>query len=76
MPESEAMNGDANMSSCEGTDGADAPEASWVSGVANPPEARGMSVERRAGHAGDPSDKVRDSRLDEWSPDANGTPYR
>lgn len=76
MPESEAMSGGANISPCEGAGGADAPGAGRVNGVANPPEARGMSVEKHASRAGDPSDKVRDSWLDEWSPDADGVPYR
>lgn len=76
MPESEEMSGGANISPCEGAGGADAPGAGRVNGVANPPEARGMSVEKHASRAGDPSDKVRDSWLDEWSPDADGVPYR
>lgn len=76
MPESEAMSGGANISPCEGAGGADAPGAGRVNGVANPPEARGMSVEKHASRAGDPPDKVRDSWLDEWSPDADGVPYR
>ena len=77
MPGSEATGGSGNMPPFEGAgDGADAPGTDRANSVVNPPALRGMRVEKGVGRAGEPSGKVRDSWLDEWSPDADGVPYR
>lgn len=77
MPGSEATGGSANIPPFEGAgDGADAPGTGRANGVVNPPELGGMRVEKDAGRAGEPSGNVRDSWLDEWSPDADGVPHR
>ena len=76
MPGSEAMGG-ASMSPSEGAGGgADLPGTDRAGGSANSQESRGVGVEKGAGRAGEASGTVRDSWLDEWSPDADGVPYR